>query len=248
VASDIDAYENSMSTNLVRFWQLTNTRYLLGPAGALEQINNLLDPVGRRFSIIERFEIGPKPGILEAQKYEELTAIPNDNGPYALFDFGGALPRAKLYSTWEVNTNNEANLARLTDNHFDPLQTVLVSTRSASFAETGTNQNTGTVTYDSYQTKDIKLTAKTEVPSILLLNDKYDADWKVTVDGKPSELLRCNFIMRGVYVPPGIHAVEFTFHLPLRPLIISCVAVLISLGLCGFVFIASRRRAEAGQP
>jgi uncharacterized membrane protein YfhO len=207
-------------------------------------MNEQLDPVGHRFSILQSFEIGPKPGISRAARYEELTAIPNTNGPYALFDFAGALPRAKLFSTWEVNTNNQANLDKLADSNFDPLQTVLVSTPSASFAKTATNQNSGTVDYNSYRTTDIKLTAKAEAPSILLLNDKYDSNWKVTVDGKPSELLCCNFIMRGVFIPPGTHAVEFTFSLPMRAFYISVIGLIVTAGLGGFVFLATRRKAE----
>ena len=244
VASDIDAYESTLGKDPLRFWQLTNTRYFLGPAAFLQGMNEQLDPVGHRFSILQSFEIGPKPGISRAARYEELTAIPNTNGPYALFDFAGALPRAKLFSTWEVNTNNQANLDKLADSNFDPLQTVLVSTPSASFAKTATNQNSGTVDYNSYRTTDIKLTAKAEAPSILLLNDKYDSNWKVTVDGKPSELLCCNFIMRGVFIPPGTHAVEFTFSLPMRAFYISVIGLIVTAGLGGFVFLATRRKAE----
>jgi hypothetical protein len=166
-----------------------------------------------------------------------------------LFDFSGALPRAKLFSTWEVNTNDEANLDKLADNNFDPLQSLLISTPSMSFAHASTNQNSGTVNLDNYSTKDIKLVAHADFPSILLLNDKYDLNWKVTVDGKPAELLRCNFIMRGVYVPPGTHAVEFIFNLPLRDFYISVVGWVVSLGLGLFVIVATRKgTAESIQP
>ena len=46
---------------------------------------------------------------------------------------------------------------------------------------------------------------------VLLLNDKYDPSWQVRVDGKPAELLRCNFLMRGVQLSAGPHTVEFLF-------------------------------------
>ena len=50
-------------------------------------------------------------------------------------------------------------------------------------------------------------------------------NWRVTVDGKPAELLRCNFIMRGVYLPaPGRHTVEFSFSLPHQPLYVTLAA------------------------
>ena len=77
-----------------------------------------------------------------------------------------------------------------------------------------TNENSGTVEFKSYAPKNIVFDANATAPSVLLLNDKYDPDWRVTVDGKPAELLRCNFIMRGVYLAPGDHTVEFNFTLP----------------------------------
>jgi hypothetical protein len=53
------------------------------------------------------------------------------------------------------------------------------------------------------------LQAKAGCPAVLLLNDRYDSDWKVWVDRKPETLLRCNYLTRGVYLQPGAHVVEF---------------------------------------
>ena len=49
-----------------------------------------------------------------------------------------------------------------------------------------------------------------------MLADAFDPDWQVFVDGKKSEVLRCNYVMRGVYLEPGHHNVEFRFrpHIP----------------------------------
>jgi len=228
---------------MAREWQLTNTRYLLGPAGYLEVMNEQLDPGQHRFRIVQRFQVAPKPGITHPTRLEELTAVPNENGEYALIEFTGALPRAKIYSNWEVNTNDTANLKTLGDLNFDPTRTVLVSTAENGLPATATNDDSGSVDYQSYASRNIVLSAQTTRPSVLLLNDKFDPHWSVTVDGKPAELLRCNFIMRGVYLPdPGHHTVDFRFSLPHRPLYITLSALVVGLGLCGFLFIASRRK------
>ncbi len=52
-----------------------------------------------------------------------------------------------------------------------------------------------------YEPKDLTVETNSKTSTILLLNDKIDHDWKVLVDQKPAELLRCNYIMRGVFVP-----------------------------------------------
>jgi uncharacterized membrane protein YfhO len=77
---------------------------------------------------------------------------------------------------------------------------------------------------------------------VLLLNDKYDSQWNVTVDGKPAELLRCNYLMRGVYLPTaGQHTVDFSFTLPHRPLYVTLAAIGVGILLSGFLFYSARR-------
>jgi hypothetical protein len=232
-----------------RFWELTDTRYLLGPASLLDLLNEQFDPGQKRFRIAQRFAVVPKPGVTQPTKLEELTAAPDDNGQYALIEFTGALPRAKLYSNWQVNTNDQAVLKTLTDRNFNPAGTVLVSTPQPGLPAIATNENSGAVEFKSYAPKNIVLDAKAGAPSVLLLNDKFDPHWQVFVDGKPAELLRCNFIMRGVYLTPGAHVVEFKFTLPNRPLYISLAAIVVGVLLCGFlIFLERRRPASASQP
>jgi hypothetical protein len=242
---------------VTRRWELTNTRYLLGPASLLDLYNEQFDPGQHRFRIVKRFDVVLKPGVEEFhQRLEELTAVPsdgNDNGKYttfckdlALFEFTGALPRAKLYFNWQISTNDAATLKLLADKKFDPQQTVLVSTPlPAAPAMNTTNENSGTVDFKSYKPADIVFDAKSDTASVLLLNDKYDANWHVSVDGKPAELLRCNFIMRGVYLPPGSHTVEFRFTLPNKPLYVTIAAMVVGILLLGLLILLERRKPAA---
>jgi hypothetical protein len=258
--ADLAAFEGALSNRnppdttylIARRWQLTNTRYLLGPAAYLDSLNTQIDPEQHRFLIQKRFSVVPKPGVdvQELQQEfqrgewrgEKLTAVPDDSGEYALFEFTGALPRVKLYANWQVSTNDAATLQTLADKHFDPLQTVLVSTPLATAPST--NGNSGTVGFKSYAPKDIVFDAKADTASVLLLNDKFDPNWRVTVDGQPAELLRCNFIMRGVYLTPGAHTVEFQFSVPNSPLYVSFAAVAIGIFLGGLLVFLTRRNGS----
>jgi uncharacterized membrane protein YfhO len=171
-----------------------------------------------------------------------MTAVPGNDGACALFEFTGALPRAKLYSNWLISTNDSITLKTLAGVDFDAWKTVLISTPlPVAPVMNATNQNSGTVEFKSYAPKNIVFDAKADAPSVLLLNDKFDPHWQVFVDGKPAELLRCNFIMRGVYLTPGAHQVEFKFTLPNRPLYISLAAIVVGVLLCGFLILLERR-------
>ena len=249
--ADLMAFEMSFHTaqHLTRKWELTNTRYLLGPAAALDSLNQQLDPGRNRFRIAQTFNLAAVPGIANPTRLEEMTAVVQPGGQYAVFDFTGALPRAKLYSNWEVNTNDTAVLERLTAANFDPAQTVLISESVPGLPSPGaTNQPApGTVEYTSYAPKHFVLKAKAEQPSILLVNDRFDPErnWHVWVDGKQQPVLRCNFIMRGVQLPAGQHQVEFRFEPPVKPLYVSIVAILGGLALVGLLLTGAAPPGEA---
>jgi hypothetical protein len=228
---------------LTRKWELTNTRYLLGPAAFLDLFNAQFDPGKNRFHIVQRFEVVPKPGILQPNRLEEMTAVPNEKGPYALYEFTGALPRAKLYSNWQVNTNGTEVLKNLADLKFDPAKTVLVDTPQKNLPAIGTNENTGTVEFKSYSPRDFVLQTEAATPTVLLVNDRYDPNWHVTMDGQPMELLACNYIMRGVYLTPGKHTVEFHFSLPHKPLYVTLLAFGVGFVLCAILWSVTRRKS-----
>ena len=85
---------------------------------------------------------------------------------------------------------------------------------------------------------------------MLLLNDQYDPGWSVTVDGRPAELMRCNYLMRGVYLPAGTHTVEFSFTLPHKLLYVTLSAMLLGILLGAYLFIAGRKpiTSPSGDP
>lgn len=229
---------------LGRLWELTSTRYLLGPAPLLPTINQQFDTVSNRFHIVQRFELGGRPGVDRPYQYSQVAAVPtNDpNATYALFEFTGALPRATLFSKWEVSTNDTATLEQLIAPSFDPAQTVLVSKPLPTSAKSAATNQSPAVEFVSYAPADVKLKASPAVTSVLLLNDKYDPGWKVWVDGKSAELLECNFLMRGVYLEPGQHEVEFKFRPNIHMLYVNLVAIGFGVCLLAYVGIASRKK------
>jgi hypothetical protein len=200
--------------------------------------------VQHRFRVVQRFDIAPKPGVTDPKSYAEITAVPSTNGVYALFDFTGALPRAKLYSNWQIITNDQTALQKLPSPNFDPWQTVIVADSSVGQASASTNQNAGEVEFVDYAPKRIALQAKANLPSVLLLNDKFDPNWTVTIDGKPETVLQCNYVMRGVKVPPGKHSIEFRFTPPVNLFYVSLAAVILGVGLVVLLAVPYRPKRE----
>jgi hypothetical protein len=222
-----------------RRWQLTSTRYLLGVADYLPFLNQQIDPAGQRFRIAERFAIQPKPGIERPTSYEELTAVPDTNGPYALIEFTGALPRAGLYTQWEVITNGQAVLKRMASAEFDPATTVIVPAPLPAASSIGTN-TVVPAEFESWAPKHIALSVEAAADSVLLLNDRFDPNWRVYVDGSIESLLRPNHLMRGVFLKPGKHKVEFKFEPPVDTMYVTFAAWGVGLVLVGAMVVMTR--------
>jgi len=241
LASDKKQYLTAFRTGSIRaqarYWELTNTRYILGVNGSfIELLNSQLDPEQRRFRLHTGFN------LVQAQGDARATAEPNPAGNFALIEFTGALPRAKLYSSWEVIPEGDAQLQRITDLKFDPHQTVVVADRiSAPTVPLMLAPVTqGKVEIVDYLPRRVKLKTSGHGDCVLLLNDRYDPQWKVFVDGKPETVLRCNFISRGVRLSPGQHEVEFRYDPPATTLYVSLGAIVASLLLTGFVAISRK--------
>jgi len=228
-----------------RYWELTSTDYLLGPADAADTLNQ--DPAlnGRQFRVVERFVVLPRPGYTPADALEHFTAQPDEHGPFALLEYTGALPRAKLFTRWQVYTHDHDALAELAAPGFDPWQTVLVD-GPAPPPPVEPSPATGTVTYASYASRDLVLKCDAPAPAVLLLNDRHDPNWKVSVDGRPETLLRCNFVMRGVQLPAGRHTVEFRFDPPYHLLYVSLSGI--GLGLLLLTVILAVGRGPGRKP
>ena len=225
-----------------RRWELTNTRWILGGTNDVSFFNQKLDPGKGRFSSTNLFSIGLRSDIRNpsSPSYEDLTTQLEPNGPYCLIRFDGALPRAKLYSHWQVQTNNSATLETLASREFDPHSTVIINSQIKPSAA-APNQAAGSVSIKEYKPKEIQLTANVITEAVLMLNDHWSPHWSVSVDEQPAELLRCNSVMRGVQLKPGQRNIVFRFQPPATWLYVSLTSILSGFGLLGFIIIDNKK-------
>jgi hypothetical protein len=67
----------------------------------------------------------------------------------------------------------------------------------------------------SYRNTEVAVEADSPDGGWVVLNDLWHPWWFADIDGRPADLLRANVLFRAVAVPPGRHAVRFTFR-PIR--------------------------------
>ena len=71
--------------------------------------------------------------------------------------------------------------------------------------------------------------------AVLLLNDQFDSNWNVTIDGQPATLLRANNHARAVYLSESgkPRVIVFDYHPPVPPTAPPLAALMIGLSIAG---------------
>lgn len=243
VGQDKTDYLNQIRPIPGRYWQLAGVRYLLGanvmqtqqgPIRYVDLLNQQLDPGQNRFRNLFAFSIFATPDNPEAQVRVET------NGPLAMIEFAGALPRAGVYHHWKSVPDANNALEALKDPALDPLKTLIVD----GDIPAPTDAKPSAVVpakITSYEPKRVTIEAEAKSPGILLLNDRFHPAWKAYVDGSPVEIMRGNHIARAIPLDPGSHQVEFRFEPGGKSLYISLLGLFAIAGLSVFTLIQARK-------
>jgi len=146
------------------------------------------------------------------QKYAPAFSSP-DGGTIVL-ENRTVLPKAWLVPSAVQAGSPQQVLGVLQNPNFDPRLLALVEAPPPipmdppDMPPSGT---TGAVRVVRYEGERIELEAQVAKNAMMVLGEKYYQGWRATVDGKKSEIYPVDHILRGVYLTPGIHKVEFVF-------------------------------------
>jgi hypothetical protein len=211
--------------------------------------------------------VGPMPDILNVKylvikssdylkqkeqigkKYQAVFTAPG-NGVVVL-ENKNVLPKGWLVSAVALASDPGERIALLQNPQFDPRLLALVesipplqlSDPNSSTLQPIPAERVKTLVYEGER---IVMEADAPSNALLVLGDKYYKGWKAAVDGKTAEIVPVNHILRGVYLVPGKHTVEFSFD-PL-PFKVGKYLTLASFALVGFMLIREwRRKIEPAQ-
>ena len=244
-AADNRAYREALAADALRLCELTSSRYLLGLGrDGAAQLDSFY---GQEGVFTERLHFGlvPKQPGQEVRTVEDVQALAFTNGPLALTEFNRALPRAGLYAQWRSEVEDREVLATLPQKAWDPHREVLVSEKIPAPESQDVNATVVPAQYQSYDPKRIVLKTQADTSTVLLLNDKHHPAWSVRVDGQPAELLRANYLMRGVHLPAGTHTVEFVFAPSEGSIRVSLAGFGLGALVVGLLIWGPRRKGQA---
>jgi len=125
-----------------------------------------------------------------------------------------------LGNCWFVNEiqwakNADEEMASLTD--FNPSTTVVIDERfKANVGEINFTPNSqNKIELTSFHPDKMEYASNSTGEQFAVFSEiwyKGNEDWKVTIDGKEAEMIRVNYLLRGLKIPTGNHKIEFVFH------------------------------------
>jgi hypothetical protein len=126
------------------------------------------------------------------------------------------LPKAWLVPSVALSTDPQQRVGIMSgDPNFDPGRVALVESPPplplAPYAQGLGAGSVGSARLETYQSNRIKLSAVASANCLLVLGEKYYKGWYATVDGKETPIHPVDHVLRGVYLAPGNHTVEFRF-------------------------------------
>jgi len=179
---DLKNFLATGSKDPFRMWRFSAVKYLLGPASFEKQF-----PVG---AVRKVFAYN-----LAATLDNEFQVISNPKGVHAVFELLESIPRYVLIAGFTPDAENEV-LDRIADSQRPLL---------------GWQGTTGTVDVVNYRAGKVMLKTRSPVPAVLRVAERWDPDWKATVDGNNADVKRIEYFCQGVELPPGTHSVILTY-------------------------------------
>lgn len=83
-----------------------------------------------------------------------------------------------------------------------------------------------------YEPQRVEIEVELKTPGLVILADVNYPGWKLSLDGKPAEILRANRLMRGAAVPAGKHSLVYVYEPEsLRLGLMASIAGLVSLAV-----------------
>jgi hypothetical protein len=153
------------------------------------------------------------------EKY--VPAFTSPDGALVVLENRTVLPKGWLVPSVALVTDPAQRLAILQSPQFNPATIALVETQPPIVMADPNSPLSPLpvqgVSIPVYEGEHIVVEAATKVNALLVLGEKYYKGWKATVDGKPTEIVPVDHILRGVYLTSGTHRIEFRFDpLPFR--------------------------------
>jgi len=163
--------------------------------------DRLLSLLGVRYLIYSKKEYDPRVNPLPLLWQDQVNYIVENKQ---------AVPRISLFYKIERENNAQKILSTLFNRTFNPLTTVVLE-GNPHYQYNNTPLHTNISLY-AYTENSIRINSRTNVPTILVLDDNYYPGWNAYVDGHLTKIYRANYTFRSIILPAGNHHISFIYE------------------------------------
>lgn len=224
---DYDTFLHLFDNNHAALWFLAGVRNVVIPEAGVNDLRSHPE-VATNIDRIDGYTIAPTPS----------PDVPS----HALITMKDCLEKATLVPGDEVLAQDDL-FKRLVDPKWNPRATVLLSLAGKDetsplddgmLASAGdltfppapaTPASADSVTVKTYSPTKIELAVESTQNAFVLVNDYFDPDWEVQVNGHAVPLLRGDYVLRAVAVPAGTSTVTMRYvaHYLGLPAVVVCL-------------------------
>jgi hypothetical protein len=171
---------------------------------------------------------------------EPIPGLPHQSQSDGFFVYENPDAVARVFIPAEVEAVQSDRLPLLARPDFDPRDTAYVESPAFTHAGAGKVQ-----IVDEVPTQ-ITIQAEMETPGLVILADRWDADWHAYVNDAEVSLVRADYVLRGVLAPAGRSKIVFryqphSFYVSLIAAGVALAVLVLWLGLVG-------RRGDLSNP
>jgi hypothetical protein len=188
--------------------------------------------------------------VESGDKYKPVFISPD--GKSIVLENRTVLPKAWLVPAAGMLQDPRQTLSVLGNPGFNPRNVAIVETPppiTMADPDAPPSGKSGDVAVTRYEGEQIDVKANIVRNCLLVLGEKYYRWWYATVDGKSAEIYPVDHILRGVYLTPGEHTVEFVFDpLPFKiGKYLTLASFLFFAVMLGREFVIRKKRAGTGE-
>jgi hypothetical protein len=150
-----------------------------------------------------------------------LRPVPDDQPTHVLVRLRDYFAKATFIPRADLLTKDNDTLKRVADPAWNPRDSVLLTTIAPGASSGDLPQASPTalarplfapIEVLTYTPHEIRLRISAPSAGYVLINDQYDPDWQVEINGKPADLLRADYLLRAVAVDAGISTINLRYE------------------------------------
>jgi hypothetical protein len=147
----------------------------------------------------------------------EVVETAREHG-WTLYELSDAAPRASVVTSWQVVSSSAAaypsdGLSLVTKRGFDASKEVILE-EDPGLGPAPAQVVAAAATYQPIGPQKDIVRTESPVAAVAVVRNVYERNWHATVDGRPTRLLRADYLMQGVPVPAGSHVIVLSYDDP----------------------------------